>query len=74
MGGTDLGLELLLWMWTRAVTSLLFFHPLPGRCQFQLTQQILLGSGSWCKIPFSVMWILGSLHIPASLQRCTSGS
>lgn len=47
MGGTDLGLELLLWLWTRAVTSLLFFHPLPGRRQSQVTQQTLLDSGRW---------------------------
>lgn len=74
LGGTDLGLELLLWMWTRAVTSLLFFHPLPGRRQPQLTQQILLGSRSWCKIPLLATWILGRLHIPASLWRGTFGS
>lgn len=74
VGGTDLGLELLLWMWTRVVTSLLFFHPLPGRRQSQLTQQILLGSGRWCKIPFSVMWILGSLCIPTSLRDIPLGA
>lgn len=74
LGGTDLGLELLLWVLTRAVTSLLFFHPLPGRHQSQLTQQILLGSGSWCKIPLSATWILGRLHTPASLWRCIFGT
>lgn len=57
-------------MWTRAATSLLLFHPLPGRWQPQLTQQVLLGSGRWCKIPFSVLWVLGRLHIPASLGMC----